>query len=97
MFTPLTQHEIRKIVKLQLNNLMKQLETGNIILDFSESAIDWLASAGFDPQFGARPIKRAIQKNLLNELSKQIISQKINPGNKIHVDLCDDKLCFNNI
>jgi ATP-dependent Clp protease ATP-binding subunit ClpB len=97
MFTPLTQNEIRKIVKLQLDSVMKQLEAGNIELDFSESAIDWLASAGFDPQFGARPIKRAIQKNLLNELSKQIISQKINPGNKIHVDLCDDKLCFNNI
>ena len=96
MFTPLTKQEIRKIVKLQLDNVMKQLETGNILLDFSESAIDWLASAGFDPQFGARPIKRAIQKKLLNELSKQIISQKINPGSKIHVDVKEDMLCFNN-
>lgn len=97
MFTPLTKQEIRKIVKLQLDNVMKQLQTGNILLDFSESAIDWLASAGFDPQFGARPIKRAIQKNLLNELSKQIISQKINPGSKIHVDVKEDMLYFNNI
>ncbi len=97
MFTPLTKQEIRKIVKLQLDNVMKQLQTGNILLDFSESAIDWLASAGFDPQFGARPIKRAIQKNLLNELSKQIISQKINPGSKINVDVKEDMLCFNNI
>ncbi len=97
MFTPLTKQEIRKIVKLQLDNVMKQLEAGNILLDFSETAIDWLSSAGFDPQFGARPIKRAIQKNLLNELSKQIISQKINPGSKIHVDVKEDMLCFNNI
>jgi ATP-dependent Clp protease ATP-binding subunit ClpB len=94
MFTPLNQAEIRQIVQLQLNTIMKQLETNNVILQVSARAIDWLAAAGFDPQFGARPIKRAIQRHLLNELSKQLIAQTIDLSHPVNVDEKDGALVF---
>jgi ATP-dependent Clp protease ATP-binding subunit ClpB len=96
MFMPLTKKEIRDIVKLQLNNVSKQLSSSGASLQVSEKAIDWLAEAGYDPQFGARPIKRAIQKYLLNELSKQIIAQQIDLRAPILVDVSGDKLVFSN-
>ena len=96
MFMPLNQAEIRQIVQLQLNTIMKLLENSGIRIEVSEKAIDWLASAGFDPQFGARPIKRAIQRYLLNELSKQIIAQTIDHSQPIQVNERDGMLLFSN-
>jgi ATP-dependent Clp protease ATP-binding subunit ClpB len=97
MFTPLNQAEIRQIVQLQLNTVINQLDVNGVRLQVSEKAIDWLAKAGFDPQYGARPIKRAIQRNLLNELSKQLIGQTIDLGKPIDVDIKNDKLVFINL
>jgi ATP-dependent Clp protease ATP-binding subunit ClpB len=96
MFMPLTKKEIRDIVQLQLNHVSRQLNSMGASLQVSEKAIDWLADAGYDPQFGARPIKRAIQKHLLNELSKQIIAQQIDMRAPILVDVAGDKLVFSN-
>lgn len=96
MFTPLSHSEIRQIVKLQLNSISKMLGANNINLVVSEEAIDWLALAGFDTQFGARPIKRAIQRYLLNELSKKIIAQVIDQNKPVNVDVKENSLVFSN-
>jgi len=94
MFTPLTREEIRQIVVLQLKPVVRQLEENGVRLEVSEKAVDWLTDAGFDPQFGARPIKRAIQRHLLNELSKQLISQQLEPGQIIRVTANTNGLIF---
>jgi len=96
MFQPLTQEEVRKIVELQLNLVQKMLEKSNIKLTATKKAVDYIAKIGFDPQFGARPIKRAIQKNLENELSKMILEEKINKNSVIVVDEKNGKLVFTN-
>lgn len=96
MFTPLNHSEIRQIVKLQLNSISKMLGANNINLVVSEEAIDWLALAGFDTQFGARPIKRAIQRYLLNELSKKIIAQAIDQNKPVNVEVKENSLVFSN-
>ncbi|MDP4276978.1 MAG: ATP-dependent chaperone ClpB, partial [Bacteroidota bacterium] len=96
MFTPLDHAEIRSIVQLQLRQVAKQLEENNVHLQVSDKAIDWLAEAGFDPQFGARPIKRAIQRYLLNELSKRLIGQTVDLSNPILVDEQNGSLVFMN-
>jgi len=96
MFQPLTQEEVRKIVGLQLNLVQKMLEKNNIKLTATKKAVDYIAKIGFDPQFGARPIKRAIQKNLENELSKMILEEKINKNSVIVVDEKNGKLVFTN-
>ncbi len=77
MFQSLTEEEVRKIVETQLKNIQKMLEKNNIKINVTKKAIDYIAKAGFDPQFGARPIKRVIQKNVLNELSKIILKKKL--------------------
>ncbi len=87
MFNPLTRSEIREIVEIQLNGITKMLRSQGIDLHASSEAIDWLAQLGFDPQFGARPLKRVIQKKILNELSKQILSGKVNRDDHIEIDL----------
>ena len=94
MFTPLTRDEIRHIVELQLKPVVRQLEERGIRLEISEQAVDWLTDAGFDPQFGARPIKRAIQRHLLNELSKQLIGQQLESGQTIQVTVGSEGLTF---
>ena len=94
MFTPLTRDEIRHIVELQLRPVVRQLEERGIHLEVSKQAVDWLTEAGFDPQFGARPIKRAIQRHLLNELSKQLIGQQLESGQTIHVTTDSEGLIF---
>ncbi|MCF8402231.1 MAG: ATP-dependent chaperone ClpB, partial [Bacteroidales bacterium] len=78
MFKPLNKHEIRDIVGLQLNMLKKMLETKGLELEINDKAIDLIAEAGFDPQYGARPIKRVIQRDVLNELSKMILADQVN-------------------
>ncbi len=87
MFNPLTRNEIRQIVEVQLNGLRKMLASQGVILRASEKAIDWLAQLGFDPQYGARPLKRVMQKKILNELSKQILAGAVNRDDSIKIDV----------
>jgi ATP-dependent Clp protease ATP-binding subunit ClpB len=97
MFQPLTQEEVRKIVENQLKNIQTMLEKGsNIKMTVTKRAIDFIANTGFDPQFGARPIKRVIQKNLLNELSRMILAEKIDKNSAIVVDEKNGALIFKN-
>jgi ATP-dependent Clp protease ATP-binding subunit ClpB len=96
MFQSLTREEVRKIVDLQIKNVQKMLEKTNIKLTITKKAVDFIATIGFDPQFGARPIKRVIQKNLLNELSKMILQEKVNKNTEIIVDEKNGELIFKN-
>jgi ATP-dependent Clp protease ATP-binding subunit ClpB len=96
MFQPLTQEEIRKIVELQLQKVEKMLEKTNIKISATKKAVDFIAKVGFDPQFGARPIKRVIQKEILNELSKMLLSEKVNKDTTIVVDEKNGQLIFKN-
>jgi ATP-dependent Clp protease ATP-binding subunit ClpB len=96
MFTPLTQKDIVKIVGLQLKGLNKMLMKQNITLDATDEAIEYLSKKGYDPQFGARPVKRVIQKDVLNALSKEILSGKITTDSIILLDSFNDELVFRN-
>jgi ATP-dependent Clp protease ATP-binding subunit ClpB len=87
---------VRKIVELQLKLVQKMLENSNIELTATKKAVDYIAKIGFDPQFGARPIKRVIQKKLENELSKMILEEKVNKNSVIVVDEKNGKLVFSN-
>ncbi|MDR1918086.1 MAG: ATP-dependent chaperone ClpB [Tannerellaceae bacterium] len=95
MFTPLDEQEIRKIVVLQLEHIQGMLEQNGLSLTFTDSAIRFISEEGYDPQFGARPVKRVIQKYVLNELSKQILSGQIDRNYPIVVDLDGRSLLFN--
>jgi ATP-dependent Clp protease ATP-binding subunit ClpB len=96
MFKPLTRAEIRDIVTLQFKGVEKMLAKNNIQISFSNRAADRLAEIGFDPQFGARPLKRVIQREVLNELSKMILAGKLNSSEHILVDTLEDGLVFKN-
>ncbi len=96
MFTPLNKVEVAKIVQLQMDLLTKMLAEKGITLSVSEEALESLARQGFDPQFGARPIKRVIQRKVLNELSKEILSGKVAANSSILLDAFDDELVFRN-
>jgi ATP-dependent Clp protease ATP-binding subunit ClpB len=96
MFKPLTQDEIRTVVELQVGIIQKMLGKNDIRLKATKKAIQFIATLGFDPQFGARPIKRVIQKNLLNDLSKMILEGKVNKDKEIVVDEKEGKLMFRN-
>ncbi len=96
MFTPLNKEEVTQIVKLQLNLLAKMLKEKNFTFTATESAITHLADKGFDPQFGARPIKRVIQREVLNELSKEILAGNISAQSEILLDSEDHKFIFKN-
>ncbi len=96
MFQPLTQEEVQRIVELQLKNVQNMLEKSSIKLTTTKKAVEFIAKIGFDPQFGARPIKRVIQKNLLNELSKMILAEKVDKNSTIVVDEKNGTLVFKN-
>jgi ATP-dependent Clp protease ATP-binding subunit ClpB len=96
MFTPLNKEEIHQIVELQLNSLSKLLKTKDIQISFTEESINDIVTKGFDPQFGARPVKRVIQKEVLNELSKEILSGKVTATSVILVDAFDGEIVFRN-
>ncbi|WP_392469171.1 ATP-dependent chaperone ClpB [Sphingobacterium cellulitidis] len=96
MFTPLSRSEIGDIVRMQFNRVEKQLAEQNIFLTASDEALDWLAQLGYDPVYGARPLKRVIQKRILNELSKEILSGKISRDAVIELDAFDGKFVFLN-
>lgn len=96
MFTPLTETEIQQVVTLQLNGLKKQLAESGITLEVTQEALQFIAHEGYDPQFGARPVKRVIQRYVLNELSKQIISGKVDNKKPIVVKMQNGILAFEN-
>jgi len=96
MFQPLTEAEVRKIVENQLKGVQAMLEKNNIKVEFTKKAVDYVAKVGFDPQFGARPVKRVIQKNVLNELSKIILQEQVDKAAVIVVDEQKGALVFKN-
>ncbi len=96
MFKPLSLNEIHQIVDMQLNQVKEMLAKNDIKLTVTEKAIKWLADAGFDPQYGARPLKRIIQRSVLNELSKQILSGVIHKDSAIEVDADENGIVFGN-
>jgi ATP-dependent Clp protease ATP-binding subunit ClpB len=96
LFSPLLCREIKAIVRMQLEEVKQRMEANGISLEFSERAINWLADEGYDPQYGARPIKRLIDKEVINELSKQVISGEVNREDIVMIDLEDGSLVFGN-
>ena len=96
MFTPLNAKDIRSIVRLQLQSVFRMVAKEGILLDATDEAIDYLAQKGFDPQFGARPVKRIIQKEVLNKLSKEILSGTVQRDAVILLDAFDNQLVFRN-
>ena len=96
MFTPLNEEEIRKIVTLQLDSVKKMLAQNGIALDFTDAALAFISDKGFDPQFGARPVKRVIQKYVLNELSKELLGGTVNKDRPITIDSDGMGLVFKN-
>ena len=96
MFTPLHKNDIIEIVKLQIEQLKKMIAKQEITLDATDEAINYLAKKGYQPEFGARPVKRVIQKEVLNQLSKEILAGKITTDSIILLDAFDDKLVFRN-
>ncbi len=96
MFQPLMKKEIVNIVRIQLQQLQKMLIDAGIQLSFTEYAMSFLAENGFDPQFGARPLKRLIQKEIVNPLSKKILSGEIDKNHPVLVDVFDGVVVFRN-
>lgn len=96
MFTPLNKEDITKIVRLQLDQLKKVVAKQHITIDATDEAVQYLAERGYDPQFGARPIKRVIQKEVLNKLSKELLKGSISPESIVLIDSFEDELVFRN-
>ena len=96
MFLPLTQEQIKQVVRLQINGITQMLEGNGVTLQLTDAALDFLADAGYDPEFGARPVKRAIQRYLLNDLSKTMLAQHIDRTKPIIVDAGGNGLVFRN-
>lgn len=94
MFQPLLRNDIKEIIKIQLNDLKKQLLKSGVTLEFTDYALDYLAENGFDPQFGARPLKRLIQKQIVNQLSKKLLGGTIDKTKPILVDVFDGTVVF---
>lgn len=96
MFAPLTKRDVGKIVELQFNGIKDTLAENSIHISATEYALEWIAEMGYDPQFGARPIKRVIQKHILNELSKQILSGAVHKDSEILLDVFENHVVFRN-
>lgn len=96
MFRPLMVNEIRDIIKIQLDHLKERVAEQNIDLRFTDYAIDYLTRRGFDPQFGARPLKRVIQKDIVNLLSKKIISGEVDKSKPLLIDVFDGVVVLRN-
>ncbi len=96
MFEPLTREDVTNIVRIQFRHIADRLAEQHIKIRATEEAIEWLAQLGYDPQFGARPVKRTLQKQLLNELSKQLLADKVNKDKEIIVDMFDNQIVFRN-
>lgn len=96
MFQPLDKEQIEQIVRLQINGIKKMLDENGVTLQMTDEAVDFIANAGYDPEFGARPVKRAIQRYLLNDLSKKLLSQEVDRSKPIIVERNGDALRFRN-
>lgn len=96
MFQPLTQPQIEQIVRIQIGGIQCLLKEQDVVLDVSDAAVKLVAQAGFDPEFGARPVKRALQRMLLNDLSKALLAGMVDKMKPIHVDAAGDRLTFHN-
>ena len=96
MFEPLNREDMVDIVNIQLKDISGRLAEQHITLSATEEAIDWLAQLGYDPHYGARPVKRILQKQVLNELSKQLLADKIDKSKEIVIDVFDKKIVFRN-
>lgn len=96
MFEPLSREHVSDIVKIQFEQISRQLAAQDVHIRATDEAIDWLAQLGYDPQFGARPVKRVMQKQVLNELSKQLLSGTIQRDKEIILDVFDHKFIFRN-
>jgi ATP-dependent Clp protease ATP-binding subunit ClpB len=96
MFQPLLLNDIKEIIRIQLNDLKEQLAGSGVILEFTDYALEYLAENGFDPQFGARPLKRLIQKQIVNQLSKKLLSGTIDKSKPVLVDVFDGMVVFRN-
>ena len=96
MFTPLNEQEIAEIVSIQLNSIKKMLAENGVKLEFTKKAVDFIAKEGYDPQFGARPVKRVIHRYVLNQLSKDLLSQKVDKNRPITIDADENGLIFGN-
>ena len=96
MFQPLLIDDIKEIIRIQLNDLKEQLAKNGVILEFTDYALEYLAENGFDPQFGARPLKRLIQKRIVNELSKKLLGGSIDKSKPVLVDVFDGMVVFRN-
>lgn len=96
MFEPLNREQVKDIVMLQFASIQRQLADQGFNISITPEAADWLAQLGYDPQFGARPVKRVIQKQVLNELSKQLLAGTISKDNEIVLDMFDNKFVFLN-
>jgi ATP-dependent Clp protease ATP-binding subunit ClpB len=96
MFAPLTRENVTAIVKIQLDGVTKMLADADVDFEYTPEAVEWLAELGYDPQYGARPVKRVIQKRVLNELSKQILAGKVNKSGNIVLDVFDKEMVFRN-
>mgnify|MGYP000872529125 FL=1 len=94
VFTPLRREEIDQIVRMQLDTTARLLATNGIELSYTPEAIEWIGEAGYDPEFGARPVRRVIQHTVLNELSKSILSGAVDRSSVITIDVADGKLIF---
>ena len=96
MFLPLDKEEIEQIVRLQIEGIRRMLADNGVTLQLTDAAVQFIASTGYDPEFGARPVKRAIQRYLLNDLSKKLLAQEVDSSHPIHVDVAGDGLVFRN-
>lgn len=96
MFKPLMKNEIRGIIQIQLNGLCELLKSQGVQLEFSPFALDYLSEQGYDPQYGARPLKRVIQKEIVNLLSKKIIAGEIDKEKKVVMDVFDGLVVLRN-
>ena len=96
MFLPLDKEEIEQIVRLQIEGIRRMLADNGVILQLTDAAVQFIASTGYDPEFGARPVKRAIQRYLLNDLSKKLLAQEVDSSRPINVDVAGDGLVFRN-
>jgi ATP-dependent Clp protease ATP-binding subunit ClpB len=96
MFEPLSREDVKEIVRIQFDLIAKRLSEQQVKIKATEEALNWLAELGFDPQFGARPVKRVLQKQILNELSKQLLAGTIDKEKEIVIDMFDHKFVFRN-
>ncbi|MBQ4525474.1 MAG: AAA family ATPase, partial [Bacteroidaceae bacterium] len=96
MFLPLDKEEIEQIVRLQIEGIRRMLADNGVTLQLTDAAVQFIASTGYDPEFGARPVKRAIQRYLLNDLSKKLLAQEVDGSRPINVDVAGDGLRFSN-